>query len=183
MESSPFRTARGESQSQESAMARSLLAFMCIASLAPCVASAQSDAEMGTVASVRSFQSKFFSAFDSKNVGFLSAAVEKRWCRDDTLDRFPWREVFVEALLLNWGMQEDKFEPILNQARSLILEQYVPLAYEMAQAEDGACSFRTFYTALNEVQEKLAPDEQERLRNWLPTAHAPPAQVRSVRPQ
>ncbi len=156
-------------------MARSLLAFVCIASLAPCVASAQSDVDMGTVANIRSFQSKLFSAFDSKNIGFLSAPIETHWCRDDTLNSFPWQEVFIEALLRKWGLQKDRLEPISNEARSLVLEQFLPLAYEMAEAGDGACSLRTFYTVSN----KLMPDEQERLRKWLPTVHPPGAHAQS----
>jgi Putative peptidoglycan binding domain len=157
-------------------MARSLLALVCIASLAPCVASAQSDADMGTVANIRSFQSRFFSAFDSKEVGFLSAPIETHWCRDHTLNSFPWQEVFVETLLRKWGLQKDKLEPVSNDARSLVLEQFLPLAYEMAEADDGACSLRTFYTVSN----KLMPDEQQRLRNWLPTVHAPGAHAQSA---
>ncbi len=158
-------------------MARSLLAFVCIASLAPCVASAQTDADKGTVVNIRSFQSKMFSAFDSKNVGFLSAPIETHWCRDDTLNGFPWHEVFVETLLRKWGLQKDKLEPISNEARSLVLEQFFPLAYEIAEADDGTCSLRTFYTVSN----KLMPDEQERLRKWLPTVRAAGAHAQSAR--
>jgi predicted nucleic acid-binding Zn-ribbon protein len=143
---------------------------MFIASLAPCAACAQSDAD--TVFTVRSFRSNFFSAFDTRTLSFVSVPIEKQKCADEALARLPWRDAFIEALLLDWGKKKDEYARIRDYVRKTIGDMYVPLAFEMARAEDGGCSIRTFFTSSNEVEKKLKQDDQERLRNWLPSVHA-----------
>src|ERR1700756_3958822 len=130
-------------------MARSFLAVMFIASLAPCAACAQSDAD--TVFTVRSFRSSFFSAFDTRTLSFVSVPMEKQACTDEALARLPWRDVFIEAVLLDWGKKKDEFARIMDHVRKIIGDMYVPLAFEMARTEDGACSIRTFFTSTREV--------------------------------
>lgn len=129
--------------------------IFCVLALIACLlaapAHAQSSVDVNDTLTIRAFQSQFWSKFGPFEMRIAILPVENRWCADTArLDDFPWREKFLEAVVVN---------------------SYVALTHEIAKNErDGTCTYRTIYAySILLAEEHLSDDERKELLGWQPS--------------